>query len=85
MASAIGLSQSAFSRLEAGESVLNLSQLRNVAAHLKMRPAELLKLADRYEELLRQQGVDVISEKQDESAAIVLGLGLLGALLLAAR
>lgn len=85
MATALGLSQSAFSRLESGESVLNLSQLRNAAAHLDMRPAELLALADRYEGQLRQQGVDVVSEKQDESAAVVVGLGLLAALLLTAR
>jgi transcriptional regulator with XRE-family HTH domain len=85
MATALGLSQSAFSRLESGDSVLNLSQLRNSAAHLGMRPAELLTLADHYEAQLRQQGVKVISEKVDQSAAVVLGLGLLGALLLTAR
>jgi transcriptional regulator with XRE-family HTH domain len=81
-ASAIGLSQSAYSRLEAGESVLNISQLRNVAVHLGMQPSELLMMVDNYENVLRLQGVDVISEKKDYSAAVAVGLGLLAAALL---
>lgn len=81
----IGLSQSAYSRLEAGESVLNLSQLRNAAAHLGLTPAQVLHRADQYEALLRQQGVDVLSEKPDNPAAVAIGLGLLAALLISAR
>jgi transcriptional regulator with XRE-family HTH domain len=82
LAAALGLSQSAYSRLESGESVLNLSQLRNVAAHLGLQPDVVLKWAGQYEAQLRQQGVEIVVEKQDNSAAIVIGLGLLAALLM---
>lgn len=85
LAVALGLSQSAYSRLEAGESVLNLSQLRDVCAQLKLQPAQVLSLADRYELQLRQQNVDVISEKAANPAAIGIGLALLAALLLSGR
>jgi len=84
-AAALGLSQSAYSRLESGESVLNLSQLRNAAAQLGLQPAQILGRADQYEAQLGQQGVAIVSEKQDNSAAIAIGLGLLAALLLSSR
>lgn len=82
LAKALGLSQSAYSRLESGDSVLNLSQLRNVAKWLGKQPSEVLQMADQYEAQLRLQGVDVISEKQNDTAAIAIGLGLLAALFL---
>lgn len=85
LAAALGLSQSAYSRLESGDSVLNLSQLRNIAARLGLQPTLILKWADQYELQLRQQGVEIVSEKQDNSAAIVIGLGLLAALLMGGR
>lgn len=85
LAAIIGLSQSAYSRLEAGESVLNVSQLRNAAIHLGLAPAQVLHWADKYEDQLRQQGVDVLSEKPDNPAAVAIGLGLLAALLMSAR
>jgi transcriptional regulator with XRE-family HTH domain len=81
-ASAIGLSQSAYSRLENGESVFSLSQLRTVAQFLGMQPSELLFTADSYEHMLRAHGATVVSEKKDYSAAVALGLGILAAALL---
>jgi transcriptional regulator with XRE-family HTH domain len=85
VASAIGLSQSAYSRLESGDSVLNLTQLRNVCAQLQLTPAEVLQAADGYEQRLRLQGVDVLAEKPANPAAVAIGLGLLAALLLGAK
>jgi transcriptional regulator with XRE-family HTH domain len=79
---AVGLSQSAYSRLEKGESVFSLSQLRTVAQFLGMQPSELLFTADSYEHMLRAQGATVVSEKKDYSAAVALGLGILAAALL---
>lgn len=73
------------SRLESGESVLNLSQLRNVCAHLDVSPAQVLHQAEEYEKLLRSQSVNVISEKSINPAAIAIGLGLLAALLLSSK
>lgn len=84
-ATTLGLSQSAYSRLESGESVLNVSQLRSAAVQLSMQPSQILRLADQYEAQLRSQGVEVVSAKQDHSAAIAVGLGLLAALLLGGK
>lgn len=85
LATALGLSQSAYSRLEAGESVINLTQLRNVCAQLGVPASQVLSWADQYEMQLRQQNVDVIAEKPNNPAAIAIGLGLLAALFLSSR
>lgn len=85
IAEALGLSQSAYSRLESGESVLNLSQLRNISTQLHLQPAQVLSLADQYEAQLSLQGVAVIAEKPNNPAAVAIGLGLLAALLLSSR
>lgn len=85
VAASIGLSQPAYSRLESGDSVLNLTQLRKVCATLGVSPAQLLHAADDYEQRLRQQGVDVVAEKPTNPAAIAIGLGLLAAIMLGAR
>lgn len=85
LAAALGMSQSAYSRLESGESVLNLSQLRNVCDKLNTSPAQLLHNAEQYEALLRGQGVEVIAEKSVNPAAIAIGLGLLAALFLSGK
>ncbi|KFX76725.1 helix-turn-helix domain-containing protein [Ralstonia solanacearum] len=85
VAVAVGMSQSAYSRLESGESVLNLSQLRNVCAELGTAPAQVLRNAEQCELQLRKQGVDVIAEKTINPAAIAIGLGLLAALFLSGK
>ena len=85
LAGALGVSQSAYSRLESGESVLNLAQLRNVCAHLDVTPAQVLQAADQYESLLHRQGVEVVAEKPTNPAAIAIGLGLLAALFLGSK
>ena len=85
LAVALGLSQSAYSRLESGESILNLAQVRNAAMQLGLKPSQVIQWADSYETQLRQQGVEVLSEKPDNPAAIASGLGLLAALLMSAR
>lgn len=82
MAAVLGLTQSAYSRLEAGGSVLNLSQLRQVAGTIGMRPEDILETASRYEARLQAQGVQVVAGKQENSAAVAIGMGLLMALLL---
>lgn len=83
LAAALMMSQSAYSRLESGDSVVNLAQLHVIAPQLGMSPSEVLNSADRYATRLRQQGVDVVSEKPGNPAAVAIGLGLLVALLLA--
>jgi transcriptional regulator with XRE-family HTH domain len=80
MATALGMSQSAYSRLESGDSVMNISQLRKICAHLGLRPSDALRLADGYAEKLNLQHVEVVAEKPNNPAAVVIGLGLLAAL-----
>jgi transcriptional regulator with XRE-family HTH domain len=82
MANALGMSQSAFSRLESGDSVINIAQLRSICSQLNLRPSAILSLADDYAETLSQQHVTVVTEKKDNSAAVMIGLGLLAALLM---
>lgn len=65
--------------------MLNMSQLRSTAAQLSMQPSQSLRLTDQYESQLRFQGGQIASEKQDHSAAIAVGLGLLAALLLGSK
>jgi transcriptional regulator with XRE-family HTH domain len=84
-ATSLGLSPSAYSRLEAGESALSVIQLRNVALLLGMTTSELISQADQHEAALRQKGVDVVSEKKESSAAVAIGLGILAAVILASR
>jgi transcriptional regulator with XRE-family HTH domain len=85
VAEALGMSQSAYSRLESGESVLNLAQLRNICLRLGLSPAQVLHAAEQYEQQLRIQGVDVVAEKPTNQAAIAVGLGLLAALFLSGK
>ncbi len=80
MATALGMSQSAYSRLESGDSVMNISQLRKICAQLGLRPSDALRSADEYAEKLNLQHVDVVAEKPNNPAAVVIGLGLLAAL-----
>jgi transcriptional regulator with XRE-family HTH domain len=82
IAARVGLSQSAYSRLEKGDSVMNLAQLHKVCAELGESPSSVLHRADTVEKQLKAQGVQVLSEKPDNAAAALIGLGLLAALLL---
>lgn len=82
-ATQIGISQSAFSRIESGSTAASVSQLRKIAPLLAMKPSEILGEADRLASDLERQGVEVLAEKEDSitPAAAMLGLGLLVALL----
>lgn len=82
VAARVGLSQSAYSRLEKGDSVMNLAQLHKVSAELGLTPGAVLQRADGIEKQLKAQGVHVLPEKPDNAAAALVGLGLLAALLL---
>ncbi len=85
VAAAIGLSQPAYSRLESGDSILNITQLRKVCAHLKLSPAQVLQAADDFEQRLVRQGVEVPAEKPTNPAAVAIGLGLLAAIVLGGK
>lgn len=82
IAARVGLSQSAYSRLEKGDSVMNLAQLHKVCAELGEKPSVVLERADTIEKQLKAKGVQVLPEKPDNTGAALIGLGVLAALLL---
>lgn len=85
-AQALGLTQSAYSRVESGQTALTVSHLRSLAQLLGTTPENILSEANNLANLLVQKGVQVPNEKpvdNDEKAkaALLIGLGILIALL----
>lgn len=81
MASALEIGQSAYSRLEAGQAAMTLPQLSKIAGILGEEPNAILAEVDRLARDLKMRGVMVPAEKQDNKAALLIGLGLLLALM----
>lgn len=85
VAAALGITQSAYSKLEKGQSTISVVQLNTIAAQLNMPASTLIQDTERYAAHLRRQGVAITNEKQESSAAgLLIALGLLAALLAAA-
>jgi transcriptional regulator with XRE-family HTH domain len=80
----LSLSQSAYSRIESGDTVMSVTQLRQIAALIGTNAQRILDQADRIAMQLHSQGVPISHEKKDNSGAILIGLGLLAAALVAA-
>lgn len=85
MARALGISQSAYSRLEQGQSAMSVTQLRAVAAQLGLLPGALMQDAEGYAAQLQQQGVSITDTKLDSAAGVLIALGILAALVAAAK
>lgn len=85
IANLLGLSQSAYSRLENGDSMFSVWQLRQCAELLKMKPSELLHRVELHEVQLERQGVPIVEAKKTNPAAALMGIALLLALLAAVR
>lgn len=81
LAAAVGLTQSAWSRIERGENALNMTQLRKAARELGMSAVRLLDEAERTAADLRRAGVEVLEERPAKPAR---GRGGKAALALAA-
>jgi transcriptional regulator with XRE-family HTH domain len=77
MAAALEIGQSAYSKLESGQASMTLVQLRLVALQLKREPHQILQEADRLAKELESSGVQVPTRKEDNKAALMIGLGLL--------
>ena len=84
MARALGISQSAYSRLEQGQSAMSVTQLRMIAERLETTPDFLLHHTEQYAMQLRAQGVTITDEKQESPAGALIALGILAALFAAA-
>lgn len=85
LANALNISQSAYSRIEQGSTSVSVPQLRIIAQQLGMTPDHILRETDKYAEHLKRQGVEVTDDKGISPAAIVIGLGILAALLMAKK
>lgn len=84
IADALGITQSAYSKLEAGQSTLILLHLRQIARRLGTSPHELLEETDRYVQDLESQGLSVSGERFISAGEVLIGLGILAALFAAA-
>jgi transcriptional regulator with XRE-family HTH domain len=86
MAKRLGTSQSAWSRVETGQSNLSVEELAVVAHVLKTRPEDVLRDVQRSLEHLQKRGVMVLighPKAEDTTGAALLGAAALGALLVA--
>ena len=83
VAAALGILQPAYSRIEKGDTSITVAQLRIVARTVGMNAAQLVQEAEIWAENLRRQGVPVTDEKEVPKAALVVGLAILAAALLA--
>jgi transcriptional regulator with XRE-family HTH domain len=84
IAQQLGLSQSAYSRIESGDTAVSVTQLRQIAALIGTNAQRVLDQADMIALQLHSQGVPISHEKKDNSGAILIGLGILAAALVAA-
>lgn len=85
IAQAMGVSQSAYSRLEQGQSAMSVVQLRTVAAQLGLTPDEIVRDAEGYATQLQQQGVRITDAMPDSAAGVLIALGILAALVAATK
>jgi len=83
VAASLGILQPAYSRIEKGDTSITVAQLRIVSRALKMAPAQILHEAEQWTQQLRMQGVTVTDEKEVPKGALVVGLAILAAAMLA--
>lgn len=69
MAEAVGVSRSTWSRIESGESALNMDQLAKAAGKLGIGVGELMVEADEVANELSKQNVEVLKSRDQTSAA----------------
>jgi transcriptional regulator with XRE-family HTH domain len=90
LASRLGLNQSSWSRIERGETAVNIEQLTQIAEVLRVRPGTIVADADRAKDVLEKQGVKVhrmrVSMNKDsgQQTGKTNGMAMLGAAALGA-
>lgn len=65
--SALGLSQSSWSRIERGDSALSVEQLAKVAKLFGEPPSQILRQADEIADALKAMNVAVMPERPDKT------------------
>ena len=81
VADRIGLSQAAWSRIESGSTSISVDQLWSIADLFQTTPATILELADRAEQELRAQDVDILPPREGTAGVAMITGAALGALL----
>lgn len=81
VAGTLAISQSAYSRVEKGETSISVGQLIIIASHIGVSPAALLDEAEDYAKLLRARGVQITDEKEKSAPGRLIALGILVPLL----
>jgi transcriptional regulator with XRE-family HTH domain len=80
LASALGISQPAYSRIEQGGTTITVGQLRKIGLRFRIAPSLILRDVEALVGRLRQQGVEVTDDKQVPQAALLVALGILAAI-----
>ncbi|MDP1734431.1 MAG: helix-turn-helix transcriptional regulator [Sulfuritalea sp.] len=81
LAASIGTSQSAYSRMETGHTAVTVPQLRTLSRTLGTSAGRILAEVDQLAKSLETQGIDVPDQRETNAAAVLIGLGVLLALL----
>jgi len=85
LAQKAGMSQSAWSRVEKGETSLSLEQLAKVSHALNLKPHELIAEADKVREELEKNKVKVADNKSEAAGWLLLGAAAIALIILASK
>ena len=80
IADALGITQSAYSRIEKGQSGASIAQLRTICGQFGYAPNTILHEADELALQLARQGVEIKDKQEITPAQVLVGLGILTAL-----
>ena len=85
LAKKIGVSQSAWSRVEKGLSNLTVEQLTKVASVLGVAPNQIIAEADQAKVALELDGIQVAETKSDATGWLLLGAAAIALVILASK
>ncbi len=85
LAEKIGMSQSAWSRVEKGPSNLTVEQLTKVASALEVAPNHIIAEADQAKIALEHDGIQVAETKSDATGWLLLGAAALALVILTTK
>lgn len=85
LAERIGMSQSAWSRVEKGLSNLTVEQLTKVASVLRVAPNQIISEADQAKLALESDGIQVAGTKSDATGWLLLGAAAVALVIMASK
>lgn len=75
VASAVGVTQPTWSRIERGTGTLSIEQLQRACEKLRWTPGGVLQYADTAKHQLERQGVSIVAPEDDDSDKTVAFIG----------